>query len=592
MSQNPTLVGIFRARMRGIEPGALYAQEMAVRQAQRDRVEHERASWRLLFAVVVTLAIYLLIAGKMAVLAVSAPIETRTPYQAAQIYGGRSDIVDRNGRILATNLPGYSLYAHPHEMVDPRAAAAGLAKIFPELDADELYMRFTKEGTKFLWVKQQISPEQKEAVFNLGEPGLVFGKRQLRLFPNGRNAAHVLGGVKFGEEGVNAAEIEGQAGVEYAFNSFLSDPANAQIPLKLSIDLSVQDALQDVLSEGMLHTQSVGAAAIIMEADTGRVLAMASLPDFDPNRRPRPLTSGNDPSLDPRFNRAALGLYELGSTYKIFTAAMALETGYANPSTVIQIGHNIQSGSYKIADFHYSGESLSLHDVIVKSSNIGTARIARALGSKTQKAFLNKLGLLEPTDFELSEARRAQPLYPADKNWSDLSTMTISYGHGIAASPLHLASAYASMVNGGYRVHPTLLYELPKEIEREQVISANSSRQLRQMLRDVVASPNGTASFARTEGYDIGGKTGTADKLRPEGGYYKHKNVNTFAGAFPMSDPKYVIVVTLDEPKDPDGDKRKQTAGWTTVPVARQMVERIAPLLNLRPIYTSDAPIE
>ncbi len=588
---NASLIGLFRARMRGADPAQARASEAEIRQRQRDKIEHERASWRLLFATVVVFSAYLLIAAKMAILSVSAPTENGSNYQPRKIYGGRAAIVDRNGELLATNLPGYSLYVEPEEMIDPTRAASELAKIFPKLDQEELYEKFTREGSKFAWVKQQISPEQKTAVFNLGEPGLMFGKRELRLYPNGADAAHVLGGFKFGEAAVNAAEIEGQAGVEYAFNSYLSDPKNERQPLKLSLDINVQDALENILQNGVTATDAKGAAAVLMEADTGRVIAMTSLPDYDPNSRPKALAQGDDPSLSPRFNRAAQGLYELGSTYKIFTAALAMESGYANPQTVIKVGKHIASGKYKIADFHYYGESLTLHDIIVKSSNVGTARVARSIGGPKQREFLEKLGLLKPTSFELPEAGRSQPLFPARENWSDLSTMTISYGHGIAASPLHLASAYCTMVNGGYKVNPTLLQDIPKDLERPRVISEETSRNLRAMLRDVVNSPIGTAKFARTEGYDIGGKTGTADKLRPNGGYYKDKNVNTFASAFPMSDPKYVLVVTMDEPHNKEGNSEQQTAGWTVVPIARQIVERVAPLLNLRPVYTPDIPI-
>ncbi len=579
------LLGIFGDRLRGKKTEDIHAHDRAMIARANAQAEHNSAKNRLRIAMVLSTAVYVAIGLKMAALAMSAPIENINTYTPVKINGDRADIVDRNGEILATNLPGYSLYVQPHEMVDPKAAAQKLSQIFPDMSEEKLYEWFTREGSKFRWLKDQISPEQKQAVFNLGEPGLQFGKRELRLYPNGPIASHILGGVSFGEKGVNAAEIKGQAGIEFASNDFLSNPKNAHRELKLSIDVAVQDALENVLYKGMKANFAKGASAVLMESDTGRIIAMTSLPDFDPNLRPKGVIQGNDPSLDSRFDKAALGTYELGSTFKVFTAAQALENGVANPSTMLKAGRSVQQNGYTIKDFHFYGEQLSLTDIIVKSSNVGTARLARAMGPEVQKKFLGELGFLEPTSLELAEARRGQPLYP--QRWTNLSAMTISYGHGLAATPLHLATGYATMVNGGFKVNPTLFQDIPDDLTRSRIISAKTSMQIRDMLRQVVT--RGTASFAKTKGYDIGGKTGTAEKLNPNGGYYVNKNINTFASAFPMSDPKYVLVVVLDEPNTPDPKKR--TAGWTVVPVAKDIVERVAPLLNIRPVYTPDLPM-
>jgi len=286
-----------------------------------------------------------------------------------------------------------------------------------------------------------------------------------------------------------------------------------------------------------------------------------------------------DPSDSPLFNRAVQGVYELGSTFKIFTAAQALETRLVNPSTMVNTKSPMQSGKHRIRDFKDYGPQLSVTDIIVKSCNVGTARMALDIGAKRQQAFLASLGFFDATPVELVEAPGAKPLLP--QKWRDIHTMTVSYGHGMAASPLHLAAGYATMVNGGTLVKPTLLKQ-PKVVKGPRIISEQTSAQARSMLHQVVE--RGTASFAKGTGYTVGGKTGTADKpLTRGGGYYDDKVIATFASAFPMHDPKYVLIVTLDEPSENSGKKPRRTAGWTAVPVAAEMIRRVAPLLGLRP---------
>jgi cell division protein FtsI (penicillin-binding protein 3) len=283
------------------------------------------------------------------------------------------------------------------------------------------------------------------------------------------------------------------------------------------------------------------------------------------------------------FNRAVQGVYELGSTYKIFAVAQGIEERIVSRSTMVDIQGPLRWGKHKIRDFRNYGKALSVEDVIVKSSNIGTARIAQKIGTERQQAFLGALGLLETTPVELIEARGARPLLP--RNWSEISTMTISYGHGISASPLHLASAYASLLNGGLKVEPTLLkkdYPVPGP----RIVSEDTSRQAREMLRQVVT--RGTASFGEVPGYRVGGKTGTADKPKPTGGYYEDKVIATFASVFPVDDPQYVLVVTLDEPVETSGKEPRRTAGWTAVPVAAEVIRRVAPLLGLAPSLSLD----
>ncbi len=571
------LARILRARERGENPDAIEAENRRLRAEEvRDR-SRARAEGRLLVLRVVFFAAFCTIGVRIGAIAAYEPEEPRAIASGNPIIGQRADIVDRNGRLLATNLDTYALYAHPREMVDPAGSAQKLAAIFPELDAEDLLADLTGPRT-FLWIRRQISPEQMQAVHDIGDPGLLFGPREMRLYPNGRIAAHILGGASYGREAVSSAEVIGVAGVEKQFDGYLRDPANEGAPLRLSIDLSVQAAMEQVLQGGMAIMNAKGAAAVLMDIHTGEILAMASLPDFDPNNRPRVPATG-DQSDSPLFNRAVQGVYELGSVFKIFTIAQAMDLGLVNAATMIDTRGPLTWGRFRIRDFRNYGPELSVTDVIVKSSNIGTARIAMMIGAARQRDFLGRLGLLEPTPVEMAEAPTGRPLLPG--NWSEISTMTISYGHGLSSSPLHLAAGYATLLNGGTRVAPTLLQQSAPQ-RGERVLSQQVSVAARQMLREVVV--RGTASFGEVPGYEVGGKTGTADKPRARGGgYYDDKVIATFASVFPSNAPRYVLVVTLDEPTETSGDEPRRTAGWTAVPVAAEVIRRAAPLLGLRP---------
>ncbi|WP_342076209.1 penicillin-binding protein 2 [Yoonia sp. SS1-5] len=571
------LARILKARAQGENPDKIEAENKRIRHEEMADKSRQRAEGRLLVLGLAFFCAFVVIGGRMGTLAASVPEEPRASALGNPIIGQRADIVDRNGRILATNLQTHSLYAHPQEMIDPLHAAAGLAEIFPELDEEELIADFSGER-KFMWIRRQISPEQMQAVHDIGSPGLLFGPREMRLYPNGPIGAHVLGGASYGREGVASAEVIGVAGVERHFDAFLRDPANEGAPLELSLDLTVQAATEQVLAGGMSIMNAKGAAAIVMDVHTGEIISLVSLPDFDPNNRPRVLTKG-DQSDSPLFNRAVQGVYELGSVFKIFTVAQAMELGLVNPNTMIDTQGPLTWGRFRIRDFHDYGPELSSTDVIVKSSNIGTARIAMQIGAARQREFLGSLGFLEATPVEMVEGPTGKPLLPP--NWSEISTMTISYGHGLSSSPLHLAAGYASLVNGGTRVAPTLLRQ-DDVAPGERVVSAAVSRRSMDMLRQVVS--RGTASFGEVPGYEVGGKTGTADKPRASGGgYYDDKVIATFASAFPADDPQYVLIVTLDEPSENSGDKPRRTAGWTAVPIAAEIIRRVAPLLGLRP---------
>ncbi len=572
------LAQVLDARARGENPDVIERENIHKRHEEMKDRARARAEGRLLVLGAFFFCAFVVVGVRMGMLATSEAQEPMANAAGAAIAMQRADVVDREGRILATNLETYSVYAQPNFMIDPIAAAEKLVAIFPDLEKERLIKDFTG-NRKFLWIKKRISPEQKQAVHDIGDPGILFGPREMRLYPNGRLAAHILGGAGFGREGVNAAEVIGVAGVEKHFDDYLRDPANGNKPLQLSLDLTIQAAVEQVLFGGMKIMNAKGASAVLMNAHTGEVISAASLPTFDPNDRPRPPTSGFDPSDSPLFNRYVQGVYELGSVFKIFTAAQAVQLGLVNSETIIDTSGPMKIGRYPIGEFDGKNYgSISVADVIVHSSNRGTGRLALQIGSKRQQEFLRSLGMFEPTPFEIVEAAGGEPLKP--KKWGELSTVTISYGHGLSTSPMHLAAGYAAIANGGHYVSPTILRKNGPQYGH-RVLSESAAKQAQKMLRQVVT--DGTASFGEVPGYEVAGKTGTADKPKPRGGYYDNKVIATFATLFPASDPKYVLIVTLDEPSIVAYGEKRRTAGWTAVPVAAELIGRIAPLLGLRP---------
>ncbi|WP_149588859.1 peptidoglycan D,D-transpeptidase FtsI family protein [Tabrizicola flagellatus] len=574
------LARILHARQEGLNPDAIEKENLRIRHEALREKARGRAQFRLVVLCASFVMAFGAIGARMGLMAATEPVEPRSRAPGAEIIAQRADITDRNGRVLATNMTTHALYAHPKVMVDPKGSARKLAEIFPDLDAKALERRFT-DGRSFVWIRKVLSPEQMQRVHEIGDPGLLFGPREKRLYPNGTLAAHVLGGTSFGAEGVHSAEIVGVAGIEKALDARLRDPAQGNKPLTLSIDLTLQATIEEVLAAGMGMLNAKGAAAILMDARTGEILALASLPTFDPNNRPNPLVDKDaEPGDSPLFNRAVQGVYELGSTFKIFAAAQAMELGLVTPDTMVDANAPMVWGKHKIKEFENKnyGPLLSVSDVIAKSSNVGTAHIALMIGPLRQQAFLKALGFFEPTPVELVEAPGARPLIP--KKWPEIVTITTSYGHGMSASPMHLATAYAAIANGGVAIKPTLLKrEGPTTGIR--VMSEETARNAVAMLRRVVTE--GTASLGEVPGYEVAGKTGTADKPKKSGGYYKDKVVNTFASMFPASNPQYVLIVTLDEPQDTSLAETRRTAGWTAVPVAAEIIRRVAPLMGLRP---------
>lgn len=487
---------------------------------------------------------------------------------AASARKGRADIVDRNGHLLATTVPVWSLYAHPREIGDANGVVAQLAGIIGNLDAERLAQRLAGDRS-FVWVSRRITPAQKRKVLALGAPGLYFGRRSSRVYPAGGELAHVLGGVRMDNEGVDHAELVGTGGIEGRMDKRLREGGE---PLRLTIDLSAQTALRRILVRNMAEQRAKGAAAVLMEIETGAVRAMVSLPDYDPNH------PGAAVGSDAQFNRAAQGVYELGSALKPLTLALALEAGVASLESVYDIDTPLTVDGHSIGDPYIADPQVTLHEAVYRSSNIATAKVALQVGGPMQKVFMDALGLLDPLPLQIAEAPGSQPLYP--RRWRRSSTATIAYGHGIAITPMHLAAAYATIVGDGRRVMPTLLEG--EDAPRPRVVSEATVKQTRRALRSVVE--RGTGRKAEVAGYQVGGKTGTADKL-VAGGYSSRRVVATFAAVFPGDRPTHVLLVMLDEPagRQDVEDLYRRTAGNTAAPAAAEAIRRLGPLLGVLP---------
>jgi cell division protein FtsI (penicillin-binding protein 3) len=471
----------------------------------------------------------------------------------------RADIVDRNGEILATDLQAASLYADARVIWDPAETAQSLAAVLPGIDVPALAKRLATRQA-FVWIKRNIPPRQQESVRQLGMPGLHFRSEPRRVYPNGRTAAHALGYVNVDNHGL--------AGVERGAEDLILERRNRGGVVELSLDLRVQHALQDELADAVATFKARAASGIVLDVNSGEVLALASLPDFDPN----------EPAVAAKmalFNNATLGVYEMGSTFKTFTTAMALDTQKVTFASQFDATNPITVGRFTISDFHPENKLLTVPEIFVHSSNIGTAKMALEVGTTTQKAYLAKMGLLTPVLSEIKEV--GSPIVP--KRWGDLETMTVAYGHGIAITPLHVAMASSALVNGGKLIKPTLLKrEGGAVVPFTRVVSEQTSVQMRELLR--MAVTQGTGSKADVTGYPVAGKTGTAEKAAG-GGYARKSLLSSFMGVFPARQPLYLVLIVLDEPQGNDTTAGYATAGWTAAPTAGKVIARIAPMLNV-----------
>ena len=488
----------------------------------------------------------------------------------------RGEIVDRNGLALARAFPAYALWYNPgalgggSPLVRPPAEVAHvLASIFP--DADEADLRRRLIAGKPGYLARRVLPEQANRIHALGEPALEFPREPDRFYPQGSLAAHVLGFV--------AADGHGRVGMEEVFDKQLMDPAQRGTPEMLSLDMRVQGALEDELSKGMLETDAIGAAGVVLDVDSGEILALASLPSFNPNRPDQAVNSLV-------FNKVTNQVYELGSTFKPITVASAIDAGTITNLAKRYSAAPIQIDGFTIKDSHNLGASLNAPEALMHSSNVVTARIAEELGADRLKATMIALGMNERPYLELPG--RGFPLFPRDKKWARITNMTVSFGHGIAVTPLHLASAYAAMVNGGIWRPATLQKVAAGQMPRgRRVFKASTSARMRQLLRMIAVY--GTGRKANAAGFRVGGKTGSAEKPGAAGGGYKRNSlVATFAAAFPMDRPRYVVIVMLDEPKGTAAASGQRTAAWNAAPVVGRVVPRIGPLLGVVPDDSRD----
>ncbi len=472
----------------------------------------------------------------------------------------RGRILDRQGRLLAGNLPITVLHANPIEIMDITKAIEGLITVLSHQSRTTLRRLLTKK-TKYVELDRQLTPKQHLAILQLGIPGIYFSDGLTRVYPRGNTAAHILGYVDTDQNGI--------AGIEKFFNSRLASGKD----VTLSIDLGLQTIASHAIQQQIDSFEAIGGAGVILDIHTGEILASTSLPGFNPNQLSR--INGNA-----RFNRATKGLYEMGSTFKVLNTAIALESGAVKTEQTFEVSKPLRVSRFRINDYHPHEEPLNVPEILVYSSNIGSALIAEAIGAKTQRAYMDKLGLLERLPLEIPET--AKPMSP--KIWRRATTVTVSYGHGISITPVHLASAIAAASGTGYWIAPSLVKSETDDIPiKTRVFSETTARAVRSMMRLVVSHKDGTGNFAEAPGYMVGGKTGTAEKIKV-GGYNTKSNITTFAAIFPVHEPRYVIILMIDEPKGQKHSHGFATAGWVVAPAVRQIVEQIAPLLNILPV--------
>lgn len=538
------------------------------------RARHGRSPANGLLAIAV-LASFGAVAAQLVMLGLksSGPQVTLALSEAAPTNFARPDIIDRNGRLLATDIEVPSLFADPALVLDRDELVEKLATVLSDINQSELRAQLADKARRFVWIRRGLSPKTAQQVHDLGLPGLAFRNELRRAYPGGELAGHILGGVNIDNKGVGGIEkyIDEKVGVEGVHSAELSDRA----PVRLSIDLGVQHSLEDELDTAMRHYHTEGAAGVVIDVKTGEVVASASLPRVDPLKPQQ----AQEPV---RIDRVAAGSYELGSVFKTITLAMALEDGLATTATVLDVRQPLTAGRYTISDFHPSDRPLTVEEVFTHSSNVGAGMLALQAGADRFGGFLKRLGLADPLTTEIGPA--GLPQLPVQMERAELITM--SYGHGIAVSPLQFASAAASILNGGKKITPTFLRYRESDEKPAAVISGMTSREMARLFRLNVLDPSGTGKRAEVPGYRVGGKTGTAE--RASNGRYQEKAVlSSFLGAFPMDDPQYVTYVVLFEPQATPETNNQRTASMNAAPVTARIIRRIAPQLGVVPLMTT-----
>ncbi len=532
---------------------------------------------RIFITMIAFMAVYALIAGRLVLLGMADASEKSAFLDSSEaIKASRPDILDRNGEILATDIKTASLFAEPRRIEDVDETVEKLGTVLPELRTAGVRRRLESDAG-FIWLKREITPPEQKAIHQLGLPGIGFLNESRRFYPGGNLAGHIVGHVNVDNQGIAGLEkyFDSQGLADLQALGFATD--RPLEPVTLSVDLRAQHAVRDELSKAMARYQSIAAIGIVLDVETGEVVAMSSLPDYNPNNPKEALEQK-------RMNRATSGVFEMGSVFKTFTTAMALDSGKVSISDHFDATKPIRIARHTIRDFHAKNKVLSVPEVFIYSSNIGTAKMALAAGIDQQQDFLKRLGMMSRIETELPET--AKPILPA--RWTDLSAMTISFGHGLSVSPMHTAVAAATLMNGGNYLPPTFLPRSKSDADQlaVRIVDEETSAAMRYLFRMNVEK--GSGRRAEVPGYMVGGKTGTAEKVE-NGRYVSSKRFNSFLAAFPIDKPRYVVLVTLDEPQPEEG-MRSATAGLNTAPTVAAIIRRIAPMMGVMPRFgdTSD----
>ncbi|OZG31379.1 penicillin-binding protein [Rickettsia endosymbiont of Culicoides newsteadi] len=486
----------------------------------------------------------------------------------------RKEIVDRNGNLLAVNLPSSSLFVNPQKVINPEQSLERLSKILPEIDKTKLLAEL-KGNKSFVWVKRDLLPKEQEAVLNLAMPGFSFEQEQKRIYTFSNLLSHVIGYV--------GRDLAGLAGLERSYDKFLTNsdfdlaqPEQLKKPLELSIDVRLQNILNEEIDKTLKEFSAIGAVGIIANPNNGEILALISKPDFNPHYP----SSAKPEEL---FNMASLGIYEMGSVFKTLTMAVGFDTDAIAMNDAYDISY-MKVGAFNVKDYHPRHGWHSVPEIFLHSSNIGVSQIMLEVGKNDFKKYLKRLGLLDQLKIELPE--RGTPLFPSDKRWSDLTSVVMSYGYGISISPLHFIQAVLPVVNGGTLYDLTLIKRQDEPLVGAKVFSEKTSKQMSELFRFVVKE--GTGRRADVKGYLVGGKTGTAEKLTADGHgkrrYLKNSRMSSFLGVLPAFNPQYVIFIMFDEPKGTKESFGFATAGWTAAPTVGRVLERMVSLYGIEPI--------
>jgi cell division protein FtsI (penicillin-binding protein 3) len=530
---------------------------------------------RITLAMAIICAIYVVISGRLMYFGFLEPSDSvRLQLTDPTITARRPDIVDRDGRTLATDLNTASLYGEPNRIVDVDDAVEQLASVLPSLDIQQVHKRLSSKAG-FVWLQRELTPAQQNMILELGIPGIGFKRETRRFYPGGTVASHLVGHVNIDNVGIAGSEkvIDDLGLRDLRAAGFAS--VTPTEPVHLSIDLRVQSIVHDELEKAMELYHAIAAGAVVLDVHTGEVIAMASLPDYDSNVPAQ--------ALEPdRMNRMSGGLYEMGSTFKAFTTAMALDSGLVTLASKFDARQPLKIGGFTINDFHGKRRILSVPEVFIYSSNIGSAKMADVVGIEAHRAFLHRMGLLDKTAFELHET--ATPVEPAE--WKKINSVTISYGHGVTTTPLQTAVAGAALINGGKLIPPTIFKRTREEADAiaKQVIKPSTSEAMRYLFRLNVE--DGSGRRADVDGYWVGGKTGTAEKV-VNGRYSTDKRFNAFLAAYPIDDPQYMVLTIIDEPK-PESEGVGATAGLNAAPMVSNIIRRFAPLLGVKPQFGKD----